>query len=137
MKNRLEKKIVIGAKHPQAGFLYLSCIPDSEVGLYDIYELTDSCHGLFLEIKNTDWRQHPPTFDGQPWDRWVISDFLSRIRWDESKEIERICRKSGLSSVALWLWAKDVSRWKDIPVTIEIDDDGHQLIKEKKCETPD
>ncbi|MFZ6826212.1 hypothetical protein [Klebsiella pneumoniae] len=49
------KHVVISAKHPVAGYLYLEMIPDSEVGFSDIYQITDS---LFrADVLPSDWRE--------------------------------------------------------------------------------
>ena len=119
-----EKRVLLGAEHPEAGMLYLKIIPDSEVGYTDIYQITDSLFGNFLVNHAPDWRLREPTFDGRLWDEWVISEHLLRIEWFSNDEIQQICRKHGLSCADLERWGKDTERWKDVPVMVGREDDS-------------
>lgn len=119
-----EKRVLLGAEHPEAGMLYLKIIPDSEVGYTDIYQITDSLFGNFLVNHAPDWRLREPTFDGRLWDEWVISEHLLRIEWFSNDEIQQICRKHGLSCADLERWGKDTERWKDVPVMVGSEDDS-------------
>ncbi|MCL6336368.1 hypothetical protein EXT65_21480 [Pectobacterium carotovorum subsp. carotovorum] len=111
--------VVIGAEHPTIGYLYLDCIPDSEVGNADIYEVTDILRTC--EVQVAGWREHAPTFDGRMWDEWCISHHLSRIDWSENT-IPKLCREHGLQISELREWCLKVAIWKDIPVIAKLDD---------------
>lgn len=119
-----EKRVLLGAEHPEAGMLYLKIIPDSEVGYTDIYQITDSLYGNFLVNHAPGWRLREPTFDGRAWDEWVISEYLLRIHWYSNDEILRICRKYDLSCSDLERWGEDTGRWKDVPVMVGGEDDS-------------
>lgn len=119
-----EQRVLLGAEHPEAGMLYLEVIPDSEVGFADIYQITDSLYGNFLVNMAPDWRLREPTFDGRPWDEWVIRQHLSRIYWYSNDEIQEICQKHGLSCFDLERWGEDAGRWKDVPVMVGREEDS-------------
>lgn len=119
-----EQRVLLGAEHPVAGMLYLKVIPDSEVGYADIYQITGSLYGNFLVSMAPDWRRHEPTFDGRPWDEWVICQHLSRIDWYSNDEIREICHKHSLSCSDLERWGEDAGRWKDVPVMVGREEDS-------------
>ena len=115
-----EKQVVIGAEHPVVGMLYLQVIPDSEVGLVDIYRVTDSIFGGFLEVYSHNWRLYKPEFyrdKNRPWHETVIEQHISMIRWYEDKEVSRICAKHDVPCEDLHQWATDVHIWRDVPLT--------------------
>ncbi|MFJ5375182.1 hypothetical protein ACIPTP_21905 [Pectobacterium versatile] len=111
--------VIIGAKHPTIGYLYLDCIPDSEAGYADIYEVTDRLRTC--EVRVAGWREHAPTFDGRMWDEWCISNHLSRIDWSETT-IPELCREHGLQTSELREWCMKKANWIDIPVVAELND---------------
>ncbi|MEQ9883258.1 hypothetical protein ABRP83_13890 [Pectobacterium brasiliense] len=111
--------VVIGAEHPTIGYLYLDCIPDSEVGNADIYEVTDILRTC--EVQVAGWREHAPTFDGRMWDEWCISHHLSRIDWGENIT-SKLCQEYGLKISELRDWSKKMANWIDIPVVAELND---------------
>lgn len=118
--NLKETQVAIGAKHPVIGMLYLQVIPDGEVGLVDIYRVTDSISGGFLEVYSHNWRLYKPEFyrdKNRPWHETVIEQHISMIRWYEDKEVSRICAKHDVSCEALQQWAADVHIWRDVPLT--------------------
>lgn len=125
-----EQRVVIGAEHPVAGALYFQVIPDSEVGLVDLYRVTDSLLGGFLELYRSSWRLHEPDFyrdRRQPWHETVIKNHLSMIKWHEDDGISRLCKKYHISCSDLQQWATDVQQWADVPVMVDVDESGFIL----------
>ncbi|EIV6184143.1 hypothetical protein L9H89_003888 [Klebsiella aerogenes] len=116
------KNVVISAKHPVAGNLYLEMIPDSEVGFSDIYQITDS---LFrADVLPSDWREQKrqwvKEFLGHgSWDVYYIKQHVNRINWFDNGDIKRIVVKHRLSIKELIDWVADPGRWKDITVDVD------------------
>lgn len=117
------KYVVISAKHPIAGNLYLEMIPDSEVGFSDIYQITDS---LFrADVLPSDWREQKwkwgKEFLGHgSWDVYYIKQHVNRINWFDNDVIKTIEARNSLSIKELIDWVSDPGRWIDIAV--EVDD---------------
>ena len=117
------KNVVISAKHPVAGNLYLEMIPDSEVGFSDIYQITDS---LFrADVLPSDWREQKrqwvKEFLGHgSWDVYYIKQHVNRINWFGNDSIKKIEVRHSLSIMELIEWVSDPGRWMDIAV--EVDD---------------
>lgn len=122
-----EHRVLVGAKHPIAGMLYLEVIPDSEVGLVDIYRINGSRLGMHLNTYSSNWRQCEPDFyhnRNQPWHEWVIQNHLSMVNWCEDREILSICHTHNILCSDLHAWANDVRRWMDVHVMVETDSFG-------------
>ncbi|UVW55761.1 hypothetical protein NYO12_29620 (plasmid) [Klebsiella variicola] len=87
------KYVVISAKHPVVGYLYLEMIPDSEVGFSDIYQITDS---LFrADVLPCNWREHKrqwgKDFLGHgSWDVYYIKQHVNRINWFGNDSIKKL-----------------------------------------------
>jgi hypothetical protein len=113
--------VVIGAEHPVAGWLYHEVVPDSTVGLVDIYQITDTLCGA--KVFGAGWREprfQVPLSHGH-YAETSIAMHLSRIRWYDNEEIRRVCRVHGVPIRELMQWSQDISRWKDIPVVARLD----------------
>lgn len=117
------KYVVISAKHPVAGNLYLEMIPDSEVGFADIYQITNSI--FRADVLPSDWREQKRKWGKAflgcgSWDVYYIKQHVNRINWFDNDEIKRIVVRHSLSIKELNDWVAVPWRWKD--VAVEVDD---------------
>lgn len=116
--------VIIGAKHPTIGYLYLDCIQDSTVDYADIYEVTDSEY--LCEARSASWREANEVnrYVKRKWEEEVISDYLNRIGWYGNKDIEKLCRRHGIEIQELREWCLNSANWRDIPVIARKSDCG-------------
>lgn len=116
--------VVVSTVHPVAGRLYLKMIPESSVGLPDIYLVTDSLDRI--HAKDAGWRkQFDKADERERFSDWLINRHLTAVEWG-SDSMERLAERHAVTVSDLEQWCSVVSRWQDLPVTAVYDENWNE-----------
>lgn len=111
--------VVVSTVHPVAGRLYLQMIPESSVGLPDVYLVTDDLS--FASIQKAGWRdKFDETDDREHLSDWLINRHLTSVEW-YADSMERLAERHAVTVSDLWQWCSAVQRWQDLPVNAVCD----------------
>ncbi|NPE55901.1 hypothetical protein HLB25_10305 [Dickeya dadantii] len=111
MNNRVKisPRVVISTSHPVAGRLYLEMISERDVGLPDVYLITDELWRA--ETYKKGWREE--YIHLYP---YKVEKHLAAV---DANCICRIAEKYGIAESELWSLCRNIACWNDLSVVTE------------------